>query len=506
MSTTKQIERRLRAARPHLEGSPPPLAAILARIEQAPPAREPKRQRWWRRSRTAISVALAALVLAGAGGEALLLSSGKPLPPAFLLPANANIGLGDPVSASVAPLPIRVSDPRGGPPWAMRVIHTTRGLVCLQAGRFVNGELGGLGTGYAFNNDGRFHPFLPADAIGVDACPTADPDGLAFMPGHPEIVTANALPLAGENLWPGERVHCDLPGQENWGVRCPQSELRQVAMGLLGPDATSIHVTTHGQEFTVKPYEPDGAYLIVLPAQPDANTSMSSGSAGVYGSTSKAPGGALLTVTFNDGTQCQIPASSPQQECQAKGFESAGALPSSAQVSTAVNVRYLPMVRHPASPLIAWARGTGPNENRHFEGNERIGANGLGGEGPGPALAISFQARVAAPNESSGYVVELKPQEVADCATPELIVSQPTQQTISAGQQVEMTVPLESSCATSYSGRVFFAESTSQRTPGTSYSENEGPLYEVIASQFGARLRRHSLQFPTVGQFQISVP
>ncbi len=503
MSKMNEIERRLRSARPQTEGSPPPLAAVLALVEQA--AAEPRPRHWWRRSRVVLPLALAALALAGAGGGVLLLAPGKLLPPAFVLPANPNTGLGRPVPASLALLPMRAPDPAGGPPWGMRAIHTTRGLVCLQAGRVVGDQLGGLGTGYAFNADGRFHPFLPADAIGVDACPTGDENGPAFMPGSPVIVTADGLPLAGENLWPGERVHCDLPGEQNWGVRCPQAELRQVAMGLLGADATSIHVSAPGRDFTVKPYGPEGAYLIVLPAQPNANTSIWSGSWAGHGDVSKAPGGTRLTVTYSDGSQCQIPAASRQQQCQRKGVGSGGgALPSSAQLSAPVDVRYLPLVSHPTAPLIVDARTSNRFSRRRFSGGMDSGPRGTGEEQPGPALAIGFEARVSAQNESSGYVVELQPQAAPGCATPALIVSQPTEQTIPAGQRVEMTVPLEDSCATTYSGRVFFAKSSSKSEPGVSHSEDEGPLYEVIGSQFG--VRPHSLRFPTVGRFQISVP
>jgi hypothetical protein len=502
MSTIKDIEQRLRSARPEVEASPPPFAAVLAQIEQAAGAAEPKPRRWWRRTRTVIPVALAAVVLAGAGGGALLLAPGKPLAPAFVLPANPNTSLGQPVPASLVLLPMRVADPAGGPPWGMRVIRTTRGLVCLQAGRVVDGQLGGLGIGYAFDADRRFHPFLPADAIGVDGCVTGDANGLAFMPEAPVIVTADGLPLAGENLWPDERVHCDLPGQQDWGVRCPQTQLRQVALGLLGPDARSIRVSAAGRQFTLKPYGPEGAYLVVLRAQPNANTSMQSGSFDGDGYASRAPHGAVLTVTYNDGSQCQIPG---RQRCPREGFDFAGsALPSSGEVSAPVDVRYLPLVSHPTAPLIANARSTNPLSSRRFLGRTRTGPKGLGEEGPGPALAISFRARVSAQNESSGYVVQLMPQEVAGCATPALIVSQPTEQTISAGQHVEMTVPLEDSCTTSYSGRVFFAKASSQSEPGVSHGEDEGPLYEVIGSQFGAR--PHSLRFPTVGSFRISVP
>ena len=87
------------------------------------------------------------------------------------------------------------------------------------------------------------------------------------------------------------------------------------------------------------------------------------------------------------------------------------------------------------------------------------GRTGLGGhDAPGPAVAVTFKAPVAAANASSAYVVELRPRPVAGCATPAVIVSQPTSQTLQAGAPVHITVPLETSCATSYTGRVFYAD------------------------------------------------
>lgn len=495
MSTFTDIEQRLRAARPDTEASSPPLASVLARIARE--AREPQARRSWRRRGLALPVAVGSLVIvAASAGAALLLASGKPVAPEFVLPATPNAGLGEPAPESLALLPMRVSDPEGGPPWAMRVIRTTRGLLCLQAGRVVEGQLGGLGSGYAFNADGRFHPFLPADAISTDACPAVGAGGVAFLPGPPVIVPANALPLAGENVSRSDQDHCDLPGQENWGVRCPQSELRQVAMGLLGPDATSIQVTTPQRSFTVDPYGPDGAYLIVLPAQPDANTSMSSGAyEGPFGNVSHTAGGAVLKVTYRDASQCQIPTTSAAQQCHPHGAGSGGAsLPSSAQLSSAVHVSYLPLDQHPVAPLLmqsaggsAFPRATGPN----------------GEDVQGPALTVDFKAPVDAPNASSAYVVELRPKPVSGCATPAVIVSQPTDQTIPAGAPVQITVPLETSCATSYSGRVFFARSSSVGGD----SGGEGPLYEAIAAQFGpAGSGRSPMSFPTVDRFNVTVP
>ena len=349
MSSQSAIEQRLRTARPAVGAAPPTLESVLgfvaraeadtARAEadtggtEAAGARDRRGRRWWRRTRVVVPAIAAVVVLAGAGGGALLLEQGTPLQAAYLLPANPETGLGRPEAASLAPLPMRVADPDGGPPWVMRVIRTTRGLECLQGGRLVNGQLGGLGSGYAFGGDGRFHPFLAEDAIGTDACPAVGSEQPAFLPGPPLIVTANALPLAGENVAPGDRVHCDLPGEENWGVRCPQKELRQVAMGLLGPDASSISVASEGgTSFTVKPYGPEGAYLIVLSAPPNANTSMDS----------HAVGGAVLNVTYTDGSQCRIPATGAADQCHARAAgDEGGSIPTSLP-STVVHAAYLP--------------------------------------------------------------------------------------------------------------------------------------------------------------------
>jgi len=499
MSSFAAIEARLRASRPADRGSPPPLDSVLDHIERsAEPdgARPPRERHWWQRTRIIVPAIAAAVVLAGAGGGALLLQQGAPLPAAYVLPANAETGLGQPEPASLTPLPMRVADPEGGPPWAMRVVRTTRGLVCLQAGRLVNGQLGGLGSGYAFGGDGRFHPFLAEDAIATDACPAVGREQAAFLPGPPVIVPANALPLAGENVAPGDRVHCDLPGEENWGLRCPQAELRQVAMGLLGPEASSIAVSAAGSSFTVKPYGHDGAYLVVLPAQPDANTSMSSGSfEAPSGNVSSAARGAVLTVTYSDGSRCQIPASGSGNQCHPRGAEGEGGALPTALPDTVIHAAYLPAAGHLENALMVDARGTPPNTMEAFKP-----AN-PDWESAGPAASVTFTAPVAAPNASTAYVVELTPREVAGCATPSLIVSQPSSHDITAGRQVQMLVPLESTCATSYAGRVFLAHSS-----GVGGESGGGPLYEVIAAQFDPGRRGNTLKFPTVGRFQISVP
>lgn len=452
---------------------------------------------WWRRRRprrrVVLSLAIAAVALMGAGGGALLFGTGKTLPPAYELSPASTVGLGRPLAPSLALLRLRVADPTGGPPWGMRVIRTTRGLACIQAGRVVAGRLGGIGIGYAFKGDGRFHPFAPADAVSEDACATVAANGLAFQPGAPAIVTADGLPLAGENLWPYERVHCDLPGQEDWGVRCPQADLREIAVGMLGPDAASIRVRAPGREFTVKPYGPDGAYLIVLPAPPHSNSS-SGLDAYRHHHFIRAQGLATLAVTYKDGSSCQIPAENQRQTCTPKGLLISNPMPSPEKLTATLHVSYRPLMPY-SPPLSVTARGSGTFPSSPHPS-----------EKSGPGLVVSFTAPVAAPNISSGYDVELQPQAVAGCTTPALILSQPTQQTIAAGQRVQIGVSLRSGCRTAYQGRVFFVGSSGSYSEArTSQRTGEGPLYEVIAGLFTGAPHA-SAPGITVGRFTLLVP
>ncbi|HLM84955.1 MAG TPA: hypothetical protein VK272_02065 [Solirubrobacteraceae bacterium] len=500
------------------------LRAADRRLSTGRPART-----WRSRRSVALALVLAAVALVGAGGGELLLAPGKTVQPAFVLPANPAVGLGQPRAASLALLPLRPADPAGGPPWGMRVIQTTRGLVCIQAGRVVDGRLGALGIGYAFKGDGRFHPFAPADAISVDACATVDRNDRAFQPGAPTVVTADGLPLAGENLYPYQRVHCDLPDQEDWGVRCPQADLREVAVGLLGPDAASIRVNAPAAKLVVTPYGPDGAYLIVLPAPPHANT----GHYGFLGR--KAPGTPTLTVTYRNGSTCELPTNEPRQQCSPEGIErSSGPPPSAAQVKSAVHVRYQARMVGATPPLSA----TGPEEQAipgvpksapgkraHSPGRGRgrtlhpgkrkpsagvvvrVPVRPLRHDGqPVPGLLVTFTARVGAPNISSGYDVVLEVHAAHGCAAPSMIVAQPTQSTIAAGQHVRFKIPLESNCRASYLGRVFYASSSGRYSEGMqSDRAGEGPLYEVINAGL-LRGRGVSTFGVTVARFHISVP
>ena len=100
----------------------------------------------------AIIVLAAAAIAAAATG--LLTGSPVSLPEGLPVP---HAGYGVPVAGGSDLLALRVADPEGGLPWGMRIVHTTRGLVCVQVARVYRGQLGQLGVDGVFRDDGRFH-------------------------------------------------------------------------------------------------------------------------------------------------------------------------------------------------------------------------------------------------------------------------------------------------------------------------------------------------------------
>ena len=138
---------------------------LEGQLRRAVRARRRTRSSWLRRGhrRTTLIVLAAMLVVSGgalaAGGVIL---RGSPVATVRAPIATADEGI--PVAGGARLLPLRVADPAGGLPWGMRIIHTTRGLICVQIGRVFDNQLGQLGVDRAFHNDGRFHP-LPTDAL-----------------------------------------------------------------------------------------------------------------------------------------------------------------------------------------------------------------------------------------------------------------------------------------------------------------------------------------------------
>jgi hypothetical protein len=175
-------------------------------------------------------------------------------------------GVGVPVAGprraaiSAQLLPISVADPAGGLPWGIRLVRTTRGLLCVQVGRVLDGRLGVLGQDGEFHNDGLFHE-LPPGVLDPYTC--SQPR---------DTVLYRSEGLAATGAMPGPARSCLYPGAlPEDGSRlpaCPAADERLLAFGLLGPHALSVsYPAAHGVQ-TQRTTGSDGAYLLVLRQPP----------------------------------------------------------------------------------------------------------------------------------------------------------------------------------------------------------------------------------------------
>ncbi len=222
------------------------LTAAAARQEAGAGSRS--RAGAWRPRRISTPLAAAIVVLAGgaiaAAATGILTGSpvsnpvGPPVP-------HARYGV--PVAGGSDLLPLRVADPEGGLPWGMRIVHTTRGLVCVQVGRVYREQLGELGVDGVFHDDGRFHRLESNVLYGTSqAMITCVLPSQSISYGNPSA----------------DRSGDPVPSE---GVRPPSRELRSISFGLLGPDAVSVTYKTRSGLKT-EPVSPGtGAYLIVEP-------------------------------------------------------------------------------------------------------------------------------------------------------------------------------------------------------------------------------------------------
>jgi hypothetical protein len=290
-------------------------------------------------------------------------------------------------------------------------------------------------------------------------------------------VSADGLSLV-ENTF--ERVHCDLPDQHNWGVRCPRADLRLLTFGVLGPDAANLSVSFKGRTFDVKPYGPEGAYLLVFAAPMGTNTGNYFGA--------QAPEAPTMTVRFHDGASCRVPGVSDTDLCKPQGihFASGPAL-TLAKLATPVHVTYERHVVGGQAPLVL--TGT------HSAASAPTSASG-------PALVISFAARVGTPVPLSAYAAEIHRPVVPGCFGGDALVSQEPVHTIVPGHTTRIVVPLQPACHGRYSGRVFyFALDNSLEAGGE----------ERLASRIASRMmglsgdRASGEQELTVGRFDVEV-
>jgi hypothetical protein len=238
-----------------------------------------------------LRVVLVALVLALATTTIALAATGVILTGSPVRTASrpiATAGEGIPVLGGTRLLPLRTPDPAGGLPWGMRIVHTTRGLICVQIGRVDDGRLGELGIDGAFGDDGRFHA-LPADAL---------PDVLSNFGGWSfENCAAPGQTYAGDSVGLEASAASNPPAGH--GVA---ADRREISFGLLGTHAVSITYRSGSSTHTRSVLPGLGAFLIVqryTSGRPLSSVSETDGSDERYPYSGPAsPNGALTAITY----------------------------------------------------------------------------------------------------------------------------------------------------------------------------------------------------------------
>lgn len=234
-----------------------------------------------------LQIAIVVLVLLLAGATIALaasgLLSGSPVKPSGQL--NPRVGEGIPAPGGSRLLSLRASDPEGGAPWGMRIVHTTRGQVCVQIGRVQNDQLGEIGTDGAFKNDGRFHP-LPPDVLPTEG--TASSNTLCVLAG--QTFTGVLIGLD------------DSAARTPRGLTVAFGKKRDVSFGVLGSHALSVTYRTARGPSTRSLISGVGAYLIVRRATRPLRGEVTASSA--YGSFARrhpSPTGAVSAITYRFG-------------------------------------------------------------------------------------------------------------------------------------------------------------------------------------------------------------
>lgn len=460
MSVLPQLERLLGDAADRLPTDLSP-ASSNGRLSAATTGRH----RWWRRlrGRPPRSLPIAAATLALGGTAAALAATGffqigAPVTTQPAHPPISTIGEGTARRGTMRVVSARVADPAGGPAWGIGVFITTTGLACPVTGRLVDGRLGVLGIDYAFANDGRFHPLLAPASISLD-CAAPDAHGQLFLTGQAWIVSASG-DLAPEAAV-SQRPHCDLPGTEEWHVRCPQSALRAVYYGFLGPKARTISYTYRGQHHVQSTAGRSGAYLVVLPA-PAGSTKGARARPGGF------KAGPTLYATYSTGRTCAVQNVTELDhptECALVGYvEPHLQLPTPAAAHATVRVDYTTSLIEDHIPL-------------HVA-----------------AIQVTFQAPIAITTTRSFYLLALQRPATNVCdraltrANTFSPLTQASDQTIRQGQTITIAAPLRPFCAGRYTGRLAYAIVTSPTSAADELTPSREPAHTVTAATFAIEI------------------
>ena len=408
------------------------------------PGANPARPRTPRRRRLPVlaAIALGVLLLAAAAFAAdRIIGVGAPVKPSNgPVRSSRSTGVGVPVPGthsrhrSASLLPISVPDPKGGLPWGMRIVTTTRGLVCVQIGRLLDGHLGVLGQDGVFANDGLFHE-LPPGALDQSTC--TRPDDIA-------LYTAPRLPAAG--ALPGEVRLCTYPGSSraalSGSVACQTRDERLIAFGLLGPHAVSVSYRTPSGLRTVATSGRHGAYLIVLPRGQQQTPENDEFYGATYVPTESLPvatrGYLLSTIVFGFGDRrCQAGA-----EHQPEGPPACGA-------------------SRPAAPVLATPLGG------HLHSRVTLTAHKVAGSYD---LDLTFIAPVGVHDAGTAYGAEYDLPGSRTCKSQG--GGQPIERDIGPGQivQVMLSINQQPTCHGVVHGRILLGRQSSPLS-GPTYDE-----------------------------------
>jgi hypothetical protein len=388
-----------------------------------------------------------------------------------------------PVPVGTVRIAAQAPDPHGGLPWGLRTTQTHRLQACVQIGRLQAGQIGALGTDGAFANDGRFHP-IPLHTN--FPCGQTDAHGYLFL-----NVLENQIPASAS--FGGEQGCRVLQPRPEPHVRrlptCPVRDLRNIAYGVLGPDAVSVTYTLGGRSVTERT-GPDGAYIVVLPGTKGACTFAGYGRRCFGGNgemtTPTLQSGLITAVTYRDGHVCRLSTATSAASGNCPNIGYAHYPPfhppqiTHAQVAAPITVRSFTAKRYCYKPL-AFGSFQIPCDHGVPHGYKPD----TPGASPSIALVdISFTARLAADNHHSVYEFSYgRASGPSNCTLNTGGTSATTMLPIRAGQRVTIQDDQEV-CAGTYTGLV-------------TYQPNGGPGRDTL--DWSSPIRDHSI---IVGRFR----
>jgi hypothetical protein len=380
-------------------------------------------------SRRAIVLALLTLVVLAAAAVAATtgLLTGEPLKPSGEPHLSPKRGSGVARLETVRLTALRVGDPGGGPPWGLRTFRTTRGAVCVQVGRVVDGRLGVLGQDGAVNNDGRFHALAAEVSMGTD-CQTTDAAGHGFL-----AIGVQGTPASGLRIG-----SCTVQQGVTRTPACPERDVRILFYGLLGPRATAVTYRDRGIAHTARTAGPDGAYLVVL--RPSRQHPAKG-----YWSIGVSPGSGLSSVRYRGAPTCHI--GDPRRlggagGCPLVGYVVRHADVTTADVATAVHARLAPGTH----------RAPAPPPNVHAPRSRMR------------TLTLTFRARVATHGAAEGYVATVELHHRHGCRSS-YGTFLTTDGDVRAGEVVRLHTEVPASCRATVEGTVTYRRA-SRPQPG----------------------------------------